>query len=318
MALVVLAALLGACSGGEGAAPRSTTAAATSAAPSGPARPAASSQPSDAPQPPMSAAVPAIEVPATEVPVAPPPSPPRSPSPAPGTVRPAWLGTRVLPDGPNGYPLPQDTPPELDPRRLTPAAERLPPPADGAFAATVQPVPPDVAARSTWSPACPVALDDLAYVTVAFWGFDDAPHTGELIVNAAVADDLVGVFRQLYEARFPIEDIGIATPADLDAPPTGDGNVSGAFTCRPTRGSTSWSEHAYGLALDLNPFQNPYVKGGRVLPELATAYLDRARVRPGMILPGDVATAAFAAIGWTWGGDFRSLTDTMHFSRDGR
>lgn len=233
-------------------------------------------------------------------------------------MRPAWLGTRVLPDGPDGYPLPQDTPPELAPRRLPPAVQRLPPPVDGLFTSTVAPVSPEIAARSTWSPECPVALADLAYVTVSFWGFDDQPHTGEMIVNGAAAEDLAGVFQTLYEDRFPIEDIGIASLADLDAPPTGDGNVTGAFTCRPTRGSTSWSEHAYGLALDLNPFQNPYVKGDRILPELATSYTDRDRVRPGMILPGDTVTSAFARIGWAWGGDFRSLTDDMHFSRDGR
>ena len=65
-------------------------------------------------------------------------------------------------------------------------------------------------------------------------------------------------------------------PADeLDAPPTGDGNNTGAFACRPTRGATSYSQHAYGLAIDVNPFQNPYVKGDLVLPELASSYLER-------------------------------------------
>ena len=78
-----------------------------------------------------------------------------------------------------------------------------------------------------------------------------------------------------------------------------------------------WSTHAYGLAVDLNPFQNPYRRGDLVLPELASAYLDRGRVRPGMIRPGDVVTKAFAAIGWTWGGTWRSPTDSMHFSATG-
>ena len=76
--------------------------------------------------------------------------------------------------------------------------------------------------------------------------------------------------------------------------------------CRRARTQTRWSTHAYGLAVDLNPFQNPYRRGDLVLPELASAYLDRGRVRPGMIRPGDVVTKAFAAIGWTWGGTWRS------------
>ena len=93
--------------------------------------------------------------------------------------------------------------------------------------------------------------------------------------------------------------------------------MSGSFVCRTIRGGSTFSQHASGLAVDLNPFHNPYVREGRVLPELATSYTDRDVVRPGMIVRGDVVTQAFADIGWTWGGDFRSLTDPMHFSRDG-
>ena len=106
--------------------------------------------------------------------------------------------------------------------------------------------------------------------------------------------------------------------ADLHAPPTGDGNVTGAFACRPARGSTAWSQHAYGLAIDLDPFQNPYVAGRRVLPELATAYTRRDWDWPGIIRPGSVPVKAFAAVGWGWGGNYRSKKDYMHFSSTGR
>ena len=245
---------------------------------------------------------------------------PSVPTPTPTTgqdARPAWLGTRVLPDGPRGWPEPVDTPPELRDRRLPPSREVLPPPGDDVFASSVAAADDDVLARSTWTPDCPVAAADLAHVVVTHWGFDDAFHTGELLVHRDVADDVVEVFRRLHETRFPVEEVRIATLADLDAPPTGDGNVTGGFVCRAVRGSTSWSSHARGLAVDVNPFHNPYERDGRVLPELATAYLDRDVVRPGMVRRGDVATTTFADLGWTWGGDFRSLTDPMHFSRDG-
>jgi hypothetical protein len=175
-----------------------------------------------------------------------------------------------------------------------------------------------VVARSTWASGCPVELDDLRYVTVAYWGFDALPHTGELLVNADVADEVVEVFRRLHEARFPIEEMRITGADELDLHPTGDDNNTGSFVCRRSRGSTSWSEHAYGRGVDINPFHNPYVKGDLVLPELASAYRDRSVERPGMILRGDVVTDAFAAIGWSWGGNWRSSTDPMHFSATGR
>jgi len=107
--------------------------------------------------------------------------------------------------------------------------------------------------------------------------------------------------------------------ADLNEVPTGDGNTSAGFVCRPIRGSTTtFSAHSYGLAVDVNPFQNPYKKGPSVLPELAGAYLDRSAARPGMITKGDVVTRAFAEVGWTWGGSWSSPKDLMHFSADGR
>jgi hypothetical protein len=108
----------------------------------------------------------------------------------------------------------------------------------------------------------------------------------------------------------------ITTAAELDAPPTGDGNNTGSFVCRPTRGSTQWSDHASGRAIDINPFHNPYVKGDLVHPELASVYADRDDIRPGMLTADDVA--AFTGAGWGWGGNWSSLKDSMHLSASGR
>lgn len=229
--------------------------------------------------------------------------------------RPDWLGTRVLEVGPKGYAAAQPTPPELVDRRLE-TPDHLPPPATDEFAPVVQDVPDDVLARSTWSPECPVARRDLRYVLVTFWGFDGETHTGELLVHADVVDAVVAGFAHLHERRFPIEEMRVVTEADLDAPATGDGNNTTAFVCRPSRGSTSWSEHAYGRAVDINPFHNPYVKGEVVLPELATAYVDRAAQRPGMLTDADVE--GFVRSGWGWGGRWSSLYDWMHLSANGR
>ena len=99
---------------------------------------------------------------------------------------------------------------------------------------------------------------------------------------------------------------------------SGDGNDTGSFNCRPVRGATTYSQHAYGLAVDVNPFQNPYLKGDLVLPELASAYKDRSWRRPGMILADGPVVRAFARIGWGWGGSWHSLRDLQHFSANGR
>jgi hypothetical protein len=248
---------------------------------------------------------------------APTPDPP-GPAPEPGTVPPPWLGTRVLPltdDG--GYGEVRPTPPALRERRFT-LPDRLDPlPGDGFAARVADPAPDEVIARSTWEPSCPVGRDALVWVRVAFRGFDGSRHTGELLVASSVADDVVGVFRDLWRAGFAFEELRITTKAELDVPPTGDGNNTGGFVCRPVTGGTSYSQHAYGTALDLNPFQNPYAKGDVVLPELASSYLDRSWVRPGMITADGPVVRAFARIGWGWGGAWSSLLDYQHFSLSG-
>jgi hypothetical protein len=226
------------------------------------------------------------------------------------------VGAKPLPLRPDGYGQIEPTPAALVDRRL-PSTDFLPPPADGRFHATIVPVPATVLARSTWQASCPVASGDLRYLTMSFWGFDDKPHTGEMIVNAQVASAVPTVFAQLYAQHFPIEEMRVASVADLTAKPTGDGNNTTAFACRPAVGETTWSAHAYGLAIDVNPFCNPYRDGDLVVPELASAYLNRSDVRPGMVLPGDATIRAFASIGWTWGGSWTSPKDLMHFTANG-
>ncbi|HEX2892369.1 MAG TPA: M15 family metallopeptidase [Marmoricola sp.] len=247
-----------------------------------------------------------------------PAAPASTPTPALGTRPPAWLGTRPLPLAANGLGQVQPTPPELRNRRFT-LPDTVPPLPGRGFASRITtPAPPDVIARSTWAKGCPVRARDLSWIRLTFWGFDGHRHTGELLANRAAARDLVRVFRSLYAARFPIEEMRITTKAEQTAHPTGDGNDTGAFNCRVLPGTTIYSQHAYGLAVDVNPFQNPYVKGAVVIPELASAYLDRSWRRPGMIFAGGPVVRAFARIGWGWGGSWHSLKDLQHFSRNGR
>jgi D-alanyl-D-alanine carboxypeptidase len=170
----------------------------------------------------------------------------------------------------------------------------------------------------SWRPSCPVRLRDLRLLRLSHWGFDGRTRTGRLIVHEDVAREVVSVFRRLYAARFPIRRM---VPVDVygasDFRSIEADNTS-AFNCRVVEGTSRWSEHAYGRAIDLNPIENPYVSGGSTSHRASVPYLDRARRRPGMAYEGGVVVRAFDAIGWGWGGRWTSVQDYQHFSATGR
>jgi hypothetical protein len=214
----------------------------------------------------------------------------------------AGCGSGTPPGGP--------TPP---PRATGPAATADPP----AFSAEVSTVTAADLGDS-WRPGCPVGPAELRRLRLSHWGFDDRPHLGVLVVHESVVPEVVTVFRTLYEARFPIRRMH---PVDRyggsDDRSMADDNTSG-FNCRPavSTGPVRWSAHAYGRAVDVNPVENPYLVGDRVLPPAGAAYADRAADRPGTAVPGGVLVEAFAAAGWEWGGRWRQ-PDYQHFSRTG-
>lgn len=170
----------------------------------------------------------------------------------------------------------------------------------------------------SWHPGCPVPMDRLAVLEVTHWDFDARARRGHLIVARSVADDLATVFRKVYRERFQVERIRpMHTYGGRELASLNDNNTS-AFDCRDVTGGSSWSEHSYGTAIDINPRQNPYVKGSVVLPANGRPWIQRTPVRRGMITPSGVVTRAFDTIGWGWGGNYRSLKDYQHFSASGR
>jgi hypothetical protein len=173
---------------------------------------------------------------------------------------------------------------------------------------------------------CPVALSQLRLLEVRYVGFDGRSHWGELVVNARVASGLSRVFERLYAMRFPIHHMQFAdTYGTLKNVPR-DGDFTASFECRQASSSPctmtvngttgSWSEHAFGEAVDLNPVENPYVGCGMTRDATARAYMNRSIHRRGMV---DAAVVrAFASIGWGWGGSWSGSTkDYMHFSING-
>jgi len=169
----------------------------------------------------------------------------------------------------------------------------------------------------TWHPGCPVGLGRLRLLTVSYWGFDHEVRQGELIVNESAAKALSRVFGLLFAARYPIRQM---RPVDVfggsDERSMLADNTS-AFNCRRVRGTSTWSEHAYGLAVDVNPFENPEVLGNFVDPPAAAAWADRSRRSPAMIRHGDAVWRAFTSVGWKWGGDWTYPKDYQHFSANG-
>ncbi|NYD86431.1 M15 family metallopeptidase [Cellulomonas oligotrophica] len=231
--------------------------------------------------------------------------------PGPTTGAPATAGRGAGPTTTRTHPPPVPT--------AASSPSPSPSPEPPAFEASVGPITPELAARmhASWRPGCPVPLEDLRHVTVRHHDMAGAVVTGELVVHADVADGLVEVFRTLFDARLPLTSVRLVDDfgADDDASMAAD-NTS-AFNCRAVTGGSGWSEHAYGRAVDVNPVENPYVRGGTVLPPAGAAFVDRPDA-PGVVHDGDAVVRAFAEHGWAWGGHWSSPKDYQHFSTTGR
>jgi D-alanyl-D-alanine carboxypeptidase len=197
------------------------------------------------------------------------------------------------------------------------SAEEAVAPAPPRFHATIGRAPRERMTAS-WRPGCPVALGDLRLLTLTHWGFDRKVHRGEIVVHADQARAVQRVFRVLFRARFPIERMELVDVYGGNDDRSMAANNTSGFNCRTVEGSSSWSEHAYGRAIDINPIQNPLVAGDRVSPPAGARYLDRSRRAKGLIGANDVVVRAFASIGWGWGGYWTSLKDYQHFSATGR
>lgn len=190
-----------------------------------------------------------------------------------------------------------------------------------AYAASIDPVPSAVRRRMTGSshdPArCPVGFGDLRLLTLRYVGFDGRAHTGQLVVHRRHATDLASVFREIYRARFPIRQMQLVDEYGGDDNRSMAADNASAYNCRMVAGSNSFSAHAYGAAVDINPVENPYVTAEEVLPPAGRDFveIDRsAEAKPdaGVIVADDAVVRAFARVGWKWGGVWNEA-DYQHF-----
>ena len=196
------------------------------------------------------------------------------------------------------------------------------------FRQSIRPLSPGLRAElrghGFWHAGCPVSLSELRVLSVSTVGFDGRVATGQLVVNRKAAKPLASVFRKLYTLRFPVRHMQLS---DMYGPVGGrpaDDDVTGSFSCRQAvpspctggSGTGTWSNHAYGLAVDLDPRENPYVGCGMSRDPNARRYMNRSRRLQGMVTPAVIA--AFRSIGWGWGGSWSGSTrDYMHFSFNG-
>lgn len=194
------------------------------------------------------------------------------------------------------------------------------------------PIPDDVWAAMqdvSWHasfPNCPECAcpprDDLALLVIPYRDFAGSVKSGRMIVAKSVAYDVAAALQQVIDnTEFRFERIELVDAYGGDDDRSMAANNTSAFNCRATTGGTRLSEHAFGMAIDINPVQNPYVKDDLTLPPAGSLYDqpdERSAGGTGVIVPGNGVVEAFAAIGWQWGGDWESLKDYQHFSASGR
>jgi hypothetical protein len=196
-------------------------------------------------------------------------------------------------------------------------AGRAPLPEFRAVVRTISPAERQAMTPGVWRPGCPVALSRLRHVSLPFVGFDGRAHRGALVVHNAAATDVVQTFRDLYRARFPIRRMRPIEAYGGDDFASIEADNTSSFNCRPVAGSSRWSEHAYGRAIDIDPIENPYVSGGRTSHPASVPFLRRSPYRAGMAVEGGALVAAFDRVGWGWGGRWSGDKDFQHFSVSG-
>jgi D-alanyl-D-alanine carboxypeptidase len=172
-------------------------------------------------------------------------------------------------------------------------------------------------ASGSWKPGVPVSVGQLRLLKLSYWGFDGNVHTGNLMVNKAYAKQMVGVFAKLYAMKFAIHRMRLIDAYSADDHKSMAADNTSAFNGRYVNGTTRWSMHAYGLAIDINTVENPWVDSTHVSPPAGAPYADRGKQAKGMIHAGDAVVKAFESIGWKWGGYWSGGKDYQHFSSNG-
>ncbi len=166
---------------------------------------------------------------------------------------------------------------------------------------------------------CTVPLSDLRYLKLLHYNANDQITLGEVICSREISDDLLSIFKELFRAEYKIESLKLIDEYGANDHQSMINNNSSSFNFRYIAGTTKLSKHSLGLAIDINPLYNPYVRGSGedqiIDPIEAKEYVDRSRDFPYKIDKDDLCYNLFIEHGFTWGGDWSSLKDYQHFEK---
>lgn len=162
---------------------------------------------------------------------------------------------------------------------------------------------------------CQKVIPELIIVKIRYWGFDEKPHVGALIVHQDLGEEVIAIFKALYTHKFPIQAM-MPVPTELKKMPHLYENLTGAYQCRTVIGQKEvLSQHSLGRAIDINPLINPYVKNCTIIPRRGVKHIDRIKPEKGKIIPNSMVTQLFAKYGWDWGGNWYDIYDYQHFEK---
>ena len=171
----------------------------------------------------------------------------------------------------------------------------------------------------TWHDNPYINRSDLRYLRISHYDLEGRIHVGELICNKLIAQKLLAIFRELYRAHYPIQQMRLPDNYGADDERQMRANNTSSFCYRNVSGSKNLSKHARGLAIDINPLYNPYIryskKDGSQIVEPATGkpYIDRKADFPYKITTNDLCYKLFIKHGFSWGGAWRTMKDYQHF-----
>lgn len=165
--------------------------------------------------------------------------------------------------------------------------------------------------KKVWASECIISLTKLKLLTLSHYNFDNRIEIGQMVALGSMADSVIAIFQELFALKFPIHTIKLVDEFEGDDELSMSANNSSCFNFRKIAGTNKLSLHAYGLAIDINPMQNPFIQNGKILPANGKDFIDRSKVKAGMIEP---VVEVFYKYGFTeWGGNWQEPIDYHHF-----